>query len=46
MHNTVAYIFDVNDMPKTIRGFERGSRDGVRGGRIESKIDHMVEGLA
>ena len=46
MHNSVAYFFDINDMSKTIGGFEKGSWDGVRGGRIESKIDDMVEGMA
>jgi hypothetical protein len=46
VHNAVAYFFDVNDVPKTIGGFEKGSWDGVHGGRIESKIDDMVEGLA
>jgi hypothetical protein len=46
VHHAVAYFFDVDDVPKTIGGFEKGSRDGVRGGRIESKIDDMVEGLA
>ena len=46
VHNAVAYFLDVNDVPKMIRGFEKGSWDGVRGRRIESKIDDMVEGLA
>ncbi len=46
MHNSIAYFFNVNDMSKTIRGFEKGSWDGARGGHIESKIDDMVEGMA
>ena len=46
MHNAIAYFFDVNDVPKMIGGFKKGSRDGVHGGCIESKIDDMVEGLA
>ncbi len=45
MHNSVAYFFNVYDMLKTIRGFEKGSWDDVRGGRIESKIDDMIEGM-
>ncbi len=46
MHNSVAYFFDINDMSKSVVGFDKGSWDGVRGGRIESKIDDMVEGVA
>jgi hypothetical protein len=46
VHNSVAYFFDINDMSKTIGGFEKGSWDGIRGGRIESEIDDMVEGMA
>ncbi len=45
MHNSVAYFFDIDDMSKTIRGFEKGLWDGVCGGHIESKIDDMVEGM-
>ncbi len=45
MHNSVAYFFDINDMSKTIAGFEKGSCDGVRGGRIESKMDDMLKGM-
>jgi hypothetical protein len=32
VHNAVAYFLDVNDVPKTIGGFEKGSRDGAREG--------------
>jgi hypothetical protein len=46
VHNSVAYFFDINDVSKTIAGFEKGSWDGVHGGCIESKIDDMVEGMA
>ena len=45
MHNSVAYFFNINDMLKTIGGFEKGLWDGAHGGRIESKIDDMVEGM-
>ncbi len=46
MHNAVACFLDINDVSKTIGGFEKGSWNGVHGGRIESKIDDMVEGVA
>jgi hypothetical protein len=46
VYHAIADLFNVNDVSKTIRGFKKGSRDGVGGGGVESKIDDMVEGMA
>ena len=46
MYHAVADFFNVDDMSKTIRGFMKGSVDGVGGGCVEGKIDDMVEGMA
>ena len=43
--DAIADLFDVNDVAETIRGLEKGSWDGVGGGRVEGEIDDMVEGL-
>ena len=46
VHNAVADFFDIDDVTKTIRGFEKGLGDGVHGKRIEGEIDDMIEGVA
>ncbi len=46
MCDAVADFFDINDMTKTIGGFEKGLEDGVRRRRIEGEIDDMIEGMA
>ena len=45
MYDAIADFLSIDDMTKTIRGFEKGSGGGVPGRRIEGKIDDMIEGV-